>query len=281
LALHFLLPTDSIDLLRLFALLIIVMAGKMHSVGKMTTKNIDVFLTQEKPACAESVLNERSSNYCAVQLNLIWRNSIMKKKIIAVALLSALAVPAFAASDVSGVYLVGAAGSTTNIKDAAQKADNVGSATSLSGLIGYRLNSIFAVEAGMVSLAQKADYTVPVTVTPVGGTPTTYTSVSLSGTEFAAVIHVPLSEDLSVMLRGGYANFERTENPSPAEVETAWKGTTYGLGVQYLIPHQFSLGRMKMQIGFRAGVNRYNLKDPTGLLTDTPSNSYGAGVIKF
>lgn len=206
---------------------------------------------------------------------------MMKKNILAVALLSAFAAPAFAANDVSGVYLVGAAGSTTNITDAAQKSDNVGSATSLSGLIGYRLNSIFAVEAGMVSLAQKADYTVPVTVTPVGGTATTYTSVSLSGTEFAALFHLPLGDSFSIYLRGGYANFERTENPSPAEVETAWKGATYGAGLQYLIPHQFSIGRAKMQIGLRAGANRYNLKDPTGALSDSPSNSYVAGVIKF
>jgi hypothetical protein len=205
----------------------------------------------------------------------------MKKNILAVALLSGLATPAFAANDVSGVYLVGAAGSATNITDAAQKSDNVGSSTSLSGLIGYRLNSIFAVEAGMVSLASKADYLVPVTPGYGGVVGSSYTSMSLAGTEFAALFHLPLGDSFSVFLRGGYANFERTENPSPAEVETAWKGTTYGLGAQFLIPHQFSLGRMKMQIGFRAGANRYNLKDPTGLLSDTPANSYVAGVIKF
>lgn len=195
----------------------------------------------------------------------------MKKKLFAVALLSAFAAPAVAASDDSGLYLVGQVGSTSNIT-------NVDNSQSFGGLIGYQFNFFFAAEAGMIALANNANYQVP----PPGYLGVgTYTSTSLAGSELAGVIHLPLTDDFSLLLRGGYASLERTNNPSPAEVEVAWKGPTYGFGAQYLLPHQFSIARSKMQIGLRAGVNRYNLKDNTGLLTETPSTSYIAGVIKF
>ena len=193
----------------------------------------------------------------------------MKKKLLVVTLLSALAAPAFAKDD-SGMYLVGTAGNTSNIS-------NVENAPSLSGLIGYQFGYFFSVEGGMSLLVDKANYIVP----PVGytGVGSTYTSTSLAGSQFAAVIHLPMTDDLSILLRGGYTSMERTNAPSPPEVETAWKGNLYGLGVQYLLPYQFT--NHKVRIGLRAGVDKYNLKDPTGLLTETPTTSYVGGVIKF
>jgi hypothetical protein len=194
----------------------------------------------------------------------------MKKKLLSVALLSALAAPAFATDD-SGVYLVGLAGNTTNIT-------NVETSPSLTGLIGYQFNSFFAVEGGMALLTDNAKYLVP----PVGyGGVGTSTSTSMSGSQLAAVIGLPFTEDFSILLRYGYTSMERANAPSPAEVEVNWKGTTYGLGAQYLLPFEIAVGRSKMRIGLRAGYNRFNLKDATGLLTETPTNTYVGGVIMF
>lgn len=170
-----------------------------------------------------------------------------------------------------GVYLVGAAGQTANIS-------NVDNGTSLSGLLGYRFNSVFSVEGGMTLLAEKANYIVP----PVGYTVgSTYTSTSISGAEAAASLSLPVREWFSLFARFGYASMSRTNNPSPPEVEVSWKGSTYGAGVQINLPHEFSINGNRMRIGFRAGVNKYNLKDSTGLLTETPTNTYVAGVILF
>jgi hypothetical protein len=182
-----------------------------------------------------------------------------------------LATPAFAGEE-RGAYLVGMVGETTNIS-------NVDTGTSLSGLIGFRLNRVVSVEGGMSLIAEKANYTIP----PVGytGVGSTYSSTSIAGSEVAAKLSLPLREWFSLFARFGYANMERSNAPSPAEVEVAWKGTTYGLGAQLNLPIEFSLGGTKMRIGLRAGVNKYNLTDATGLLTETPVNTYAAGVILF
>jgi hypothetical protein len=198
----------------------------------------------------------------------------MKKKLLAVALLSAFAAPAFAADD-SGVYLVGTAGTSSNIT-------NVDTSTTLSGMIGYQFSSFFMVEGGMTMLADKANYLVAQTPVTIAGTTYTYTSTSLAGTDFAAVLGLPLTDDFSILLRVGYASFERTNNPSPPEVEVQWKGSTTGLAAQYIIPYDFSAGRgNKLRIGFRAGITKYNLTDATGLLKESPTNSYVGGVIQF
>ncbi len=194
----------------------------------------------------------------------------MKKKLCAVALLSAIAAPACAADD-SGVYLVGVLGKTANIS-------NAESSPSFGGLIGYQFNSVFSVEGGMTSLVDKAKYLVP----PPGYLGVgTYTSTSLAGPEFAAVVGLPMTEDFSVLIRLGYASMERTNNPSPAEVETNWKGSSYGLGAQYMLPHEFGLNGNRLKIGLRAGYSKYNLKDSAGLQTETPVNTYVGGVILF
>lgn len=196
----------------------------------------------------------------------------MKKKILAVALLSALSAPAFAKDD-SGLYLVGMAGNTSNVK-------NVDNSTSFGGVIGYRFNSFFMVEGGMTMLVDNAKYQVAQTPVTVGGVTYTATSTTLGGSELTAVLGLPITEDFSVLIRLGYANLTRVNNPAPPEVEVSWTGSTTGLALQYLLPHEFSVNRSKMQIGLRAGVTKYNLKESTGL-SETPSNTYVAGVIQF
>ena len=195
----------------------------------------------------------------------------MKKILLGGALLFTLAAPAFAGED-RGIYLVGMAGQATNIS-------NVDSTTSLSGLLGYRFNSVLALEGGMALLAEKANYIVP----PVGytGAGSTYTSTSISGAEAAAKLSLPVTDWFSIFARFGYASMSRTNNPSPAEVEVSWKGSTYGAGVQLTLPYEIAFGSNKIRIGFRAGVNKYNLTDVTGLLTETPTNTYVGGVILF
>ncbi|MDX8400768.1 MAG: outer membrane beta-barrel protein [Gallionellaceae bacterium] len=197
----------------------------------------------------------------------------MNKKLLSLALLSTFSLPAFAAED-SGLYLVGMAGNTSNIS-------NVDSGTSLGGMVGFKFNSFLAVEGGMVMLADKANYQVAQTPVIIGGTSYTYTSTTMAGSEFAAVVGLPLGDDFSILLRLGYTSLERSNNPSPAEVEVQWKGSTMGLAAQYMLPYDFAIGQNKMSIGFRAGVTRYNLSDATGALTETPTNSYVAGVIQF
>lgn len=198
----------------------------------------------------------------------------MKKTLVAIALMSVVAAPAIAADTGQdrGAYLVGVAGQTSNIS-------NVESGTSLSGLLGYRFNSVLAVEGGMTLLAEKANYIIP----PVGftGVGSTYTSTSIAGTEVAAKLSLPLRDWFSLFVRYGYTNMERTNAPSPPEVEVNWKGSTYGIGAQLNLPFEFSISGNRMRIGFRAGINKYNLKDVTGTLTETPSNTYVAGVILF
>jgi len=197
----------------------------------------------------------------------------MNKKLFSLALLSTFSIPALAVED-SGIYLVGMAGNTSNIS-------SVDSSTSLGGMVGFKFSSFFAVEGGMTLLADKANYQVAQTPVIIAGTSYTYTSTTMAGSEFAAVFGLPLGDDFSVLFRLGYASLERSNNPSPPEVEVQWKGATMGLAAQYMLPYDFAFGQNKMSIGFRAGVTRYNLTDVTGLLKETPTNSYVAGVIQF
>lgn len=195
----------------------------------------------------------------------------MKKKLLAVALLSAIAAPACAEDD-SGLYLVGVLGRTGNIKNAEDS-------PSFGGLVGYQFNSVFSVEGGMTALVEKAKYKVPPPGYLGAGT---YTSTSMAGSELAAIVGLPMTEDFSVLIRLGYASMERSNAPSPAEVETNWKGSSYGLGAQYMLPYEFGRrGGNGLKIGLRAGYSKYNLKDPTGLQTEAPTNTYVGGVIQF
>ena len=131
----------------------------------------------------------------------------------------------------------------------------------------------------MTALVEKAKYKVP----PPGYLGVgTYTSTTLAGSELAAIVGLPMTEDFSVLIRLGYASMERSNAPSPAEVETNWKGSSYGLGAQYMLPYEFGLrGGNRLKIGLRAGYSKYNLKDPTGLQTEAPTNTYVGGVIQF
>lgn len=200
----------------------------------------------------------------------------MNKKLLAAALLSIFSATAHAAKDDSGIYLVGTAGTSSNLT-------NVDTSTTLSGMIGYQFNSFFMVEGGMTLLADKANYLTAQTPVVIAGTTYTYTSTTLAGNEFAAVLGLPLTEDFSVLFRFGYSSMERSNSPSPPEVEENWKGGTTGIALQYILPYDISVSRggSKMRIGLRAGVTRYNLTDPTGLKNETPLNTYVGGVIQF
>lgn len=197
----------------------------------------------------------------------------MIKKIWAVTILAACATPAFAA-DEGSVYLVGTIGRVSKITD-------VETTNSATGLIGYRFSRFFSVEAGMGALAMDAKYTVAQTPVVIAGTSYTYTTTSMAGQELSAVFGVPLSKNFSFFLKGGYSSLERSNKPSPPEVEVNWKGSLVGIGAQYMLPFSFNAGGGKVKIGLRAGANRYNLKDSTGLISMNPVNAYVGGVIAF
>ncbi|MEI7841586.1 MAG: outer membrane beta-barrel protein [Gallionellaceae bacterium] len=197
----------------------------------------------------------------------------MVKKLLAATMLSACAMPALAADD-SGVYLVGTIGSVTKITD-------VETTNSATGMIGYKFSRFFSVEGGMGALAADAKYTVAQTPVVIAGTSYTYTTTSMTGSEFSAVFGIPLSKNFSLYAKGGYTSLERSNKPSPPEVEVNWKGSLVGVGAQYMLPFSISAGGGKIKIGFRLGANRYNLKDATGALSMNPVNAYVGGVIAF
>ncbi len=182
----------------------------------------------------------------------------MKKKFLAVALLSAFATPAFAAD--TGVYIAGSLGMTSNIKD-------VDSGMSFGGLVGYQFNKDWAAEGGYISLISKAN----INGLPAGGKAT----ATLSGTEFAGIYNYQVNEQTSVLLRLGYANTtaktEATLNGTPLNIaDSTLSGILIGVGVQY---------SLNQQLAIRAGFNSYDLKDSkTG---EKPNNFYAAAVYKF
>lgn len=192
----------------------------------------------------------------------------MKIKSLTLALLSLLSLPVLAAGDDSGPYLVGMLGTASNIS-------NINDSTSATGLIGYQLNDFLAVEGGMGLLFDKAAYT---SVQANGNT-----ASSMAGSQFAALIGLPLLDWASVYVRMGFASLERTYevNGVTSLLEESWKGSIMGLGVQFIIPHEFSISDARLQIGFRAGIDRYSLSNNAGTLTETPLNSYVGGVILF
>jgi OOP family OmpA-OmpF porin len=183
----------------------------------------------------------------------------MKKNLLLVALLSAIAAPAFAADN--GVYVVGSVGSTSNVSSTA-------SGTSFSGLLGYQFDKNWGAEAGYVSLLNGA----PVDTGTAGVTG----KATLSGAEVAGVYTFPVSQQFSVIARLGYASMtakaDATSLGITLSTSATLSGTTYGLGVQYNLNEQFSI---------RAGLNGYNLKDNSGASGETPNNVYVAVAYKF
>lgn len=208
------------------------------------------------------------------------------KKLFALVLLSAFAVPAWADKE-RGFYVGVLVGKTSNIANIdSAHFPNVDSLPSAGVLAGYQFNSFLAIEGAGISLIDKAQSQNSNTTT----TNTTGTTVSrsISGAELAGVVALPVTDGFSVLGRLGYANLSSTEtttsssnnngnnNTSPTEIEISWKGPMYGLGMQYLFDF-----RSKMRMGLRVGFDRYVLKDPTGLLTETPTNAYLAAMLMF
>jgi hypothetical protein len=211
----------------------------------------------------------------------------MMKKLFALVLLCAFSVPAWADKD-HGFYVGVLVGKTSNIANIdSANFPNIDSLPSAGVLAGYQFNSFLAIEGAGISLIDKAQSQNSNTTT----TNTTGATVSrsISGAELAGVVALPVTEGFSVLARLGYANLSSTEtttnssnnnggnnSTSPTEVEISWKGPMYGLGMQYLFDFH-----SKMRMGLRVGFDRYVLKDPTGLLTETPTNAYLAGMLMF
>lgn len=197
--------------------------------------------------------------------------------------MSALVVPVFAvenhgyAAEGHGSYsgiLVGQAANIANI-------DSANSGASVGLLGGYQYNPLFATEGTFISLLDNAEYQTNTATTVTSGIKG---SRSLYGAEGAGVFSLPFTDHFSFLTRLGYAYMRSTEKTSSAlnnyatttEATTIWKGPMYGFGLQYM----FDM-RNKTRVGFRAELDRYILKDPSGWLIETPSNAYLAGILVF
>lgn len=188
----------------------------------------------------------------------------MKLHSLTLAFLTTLSLPVLAATSDEGPYLVGLLGTTTKMSSSAD-------GSSATGLIGYQVNEFFAVEGGMGLLFDNAAYSTPQT----GG----YTSSSMAGTQFAALLTFPILDEINFLLRLGGVSFERSNqiNGATNELwEEKWSGTLMGVGVQGKLP--FDIGGV--DIGLRAGIDRYSIKNSANA-TETPLNVYLGGMIYF
>lgn len=180
----------------------------------------------------------------------------MRKKLLAIALLSAIATPAIAAD--TGKYVVGSVGLTSGISD-------TDSGMSFGGLAGYQINPVWSVEGGYTSLVSDAG----ITAAGVTG------KVSLSGFEFAGVYTHPINDQVSALVRLGYASMTIKANvTAPVVVSTSddVSGTLFGVAGQY---------QLNEQLAVRAGFNSYSLSTSSGASGESPNNFFAAAVYKF
>jgi opacity protein-like surface antigen len=207
----------------------------------------------------------------------------MKKKLLAVAVLSAFANAAFA--DVSyqavagvlyqrGAYVAVSAGTPTGVDVGTSTLD---ASTSYSVMVGYQVNKNFSIEGGPTSLYNQTNLTFSAATTAAYTTAgqTASSKMTLAGAEAAGVFCFPINEMFSPFIRIGTANMtstsDATVNAVTATTNTSLAGPTYGAGAQ------FNLSKL---LSARIGYNSYSLKDNTGA-TSTPKNAYLALVFRF
>lgn len=173
----------------------------------------------------------------------------MKKKLLAVALLSALTVPAFA-DDMYGSISVGSA-SDQDLSGLSQTSTG----TSYSLLLGYKVNNNFAGEIGYTSLLSNA------------GVANTTSTETANGFEVAGVGSYPINEQFSIYGRLGYASLNQSYSPGTS---ATLNGFVYGPGVQYDINKDF---------GIRVGYNIYNTQSSSG--DSIINNAYASALFNF
>lgn len=129
-------------------------------------------------------------------------------------------------------------------------------------LIGYRFNKFFGIEGGYVDVAK-----VSIDASGPGGS---FSSTSkLRGGQLAAVVWLPMTENLSLILKGGGAAIRSTYKPSTgAQEKSTDLQTFFGIGFQY----DFS----KDLFG-RAEYERYSKYGNAGT-GDISANIYSLGV---
>lgn len=171
------------------------------------------------------------------------------KKLLVIALLSALTAPAFAENMYGSLSL----GNTSD-------ADLTGLGQTASGmsyslLFGYKVNKNFAAEIGYTSLLSNASIT------------NTTVTETKNGFEVAGIGSYPINEQFSIYARLGYANLNASYSPGSSATNT---GLVYGPGVQYDI---------NKEIGVRAGYNIYNTLGSSGDSID--NNAYVSALYNF
>lgn len=173
----------------------------------------------------------------------------MKKKLLAIALLSALTAPAFA-DNLYGSLSLG----NTNDADLTGLGQ-IASGMSYSLLFGYKANKNFAAEVGYTSLLNGAS---------VANTNSTETK---NGFEVAGIGSYPINDQFSVYGRLGYVSLNASYSPGSSATNT---GLVYGPGVQYDI---------NKEIGVRVGYNIYNTSSSSGDSID--NNAYVSALYNF
>lgn len=196
------------------------------------------------------------------------------KKIIAIAVFSALTTTTFAAD--SGLYVAGQIGMapTTFDVDTTGMTADVKSPVSFGGTVGYAVNSNFSVEASYVDLGK-------ITWKAIGFPMTIgIKSTLISGT---AVGSYPLSQQLSVIGKLGFASATSKVDCADSVFcsgatfppDAKKSAITYGLGAQY---------NLSDKLGLRLTYDHFSLGDKTSTNTIDPGRANllsVSGVFRF
>lgn len=177
--------------------------------------------------------------------------SMLFNRVLVMGILAALAFPAMA----SDMYVSASVGSATQAS--VGTSDITASGTSYKAMLGYNVNQYLATEVGYTSLLSSA---------ALKGSPSGLTaSQSFAGTqtvngyEAAILGQFPITNNLSALVRVGYASMKASSSASITgtgyvvnidKPSATASGATYGLGAKYSINKSFDV---------RAGYNIYNL----------------------
>ena len=140
----------------------------------------------------------------------------MKKILLGVALSALTATPVLAADN--GGYVTGVLGASNE--------QNLNTAISYGVLVGYKFKTAISAEAGYLSLANNASLSSP----PLGGGAAT---ASISGYELAGVYDYPLSSQISIFGRAGYAKMNVVINANGGSTSAAESGFLLGAGMKF------------------------------------------------